>query len=143
MKKLLKKITVILVLILISCNNDENNENKKEQLIGNWEYVTMYENDKQITARDCKPSTIEITPDGNRTDIYYNRNNYGECIVVETIHMTWKKLNNNLYEFTHKGLQYNDTVKFENDNNTLILVDSDTDGYGDLVYYKFVYNRIN
>lgn len=141
--KNLKKIATILLLILTSCNDEENNDNSLDQLIGTWEYSTMFENEKQITAKDCKPSTIEFTTNGNRTDIYYNRNNSGECVIVETINMTWMKLKDNSYQFTHNGFDYTDSVIFENENNTLILEDSDTDGYGDLIVYKFIYNRIN
>jgi hypothetical protein len=146
MRKLFTSLTLILPLIvLISCNSDDdgNSENPNDPLIGNWEYLTQFEDDMQITVNDCSPSTIEFTQTGNRTDLYYGTDNFGNCIVVDTVNMTWEKLSNGTYEFTQNGFSFSDVVTFENDNNTLTLENSDTDGNGNVVVYQFIYSRTN
>jgi len=146
MKNLLKNLTLILSLILItSCSSDdsENTENQTDPLIGNWEYSAQFENDTETTVNDCSPSTIEFTETGNRTDLYYGTDSSGNCVVVDTVNMTWERLSNGTYEFTQNGFTFSDVVTFENNNNTLTLEDSDTDGNGNVIVYRFVYTRIN
>jgi hypothetical protein len=129
---------------MVSCssNDDENNENSADPIIGNWEYSTQFENDTQITVTDCSPSTIEFTELGNRTDLYYGNDNSGDCVIVDTVNMTWQKLSDGTYEFTQNGFSFSEIVTFENGNNTLTLESSDSDGNGNVVTYKFIYNRI-
>ncbi|MDD3721715.1 MAG: hypothetical protein PHW92_04390 [Lutibacter sp.] len=146
MKNLLTNLTLILSLIVFtSCGSDDdgNTENQTDPLIGNWEYSTQFENDTQTTVNDCSPSTIEFTQAGNRTDLYYGTDNSRNCIVVDTVNITWKRLTDGTYQFTQNGFSFSDVVTFENDNNTLTLEDSDTDGNGNVVVYRFVYTRIN
>jgi hypothetical protein len=146
MKNLLSNLTLILSLILLtSCNSDddENTKNTTDPLIGNWEYSTQFENDTQTTVNDCSPSTIEFTQAGNRTDLYYGTDNSGNCVVVDTVNMTWALLSNGTYQFTQNGFSFSDVVTFEDDDDTLTLEDSDADGSGNVVVYRFVYTRIN
>ncbi|WP_298239534.1 hypothetical protein [uncultured Algibacter sp.] len=146
MKNLLTNLTLILSLIILtSCSSDDsgNTENQTDPLIGTWEYSTQFENDTQITVNDCSPSTIEFTQAGNRTDLYYGTDNSGNCVVVDTVNMTWEKLSDGTYEFTQNGFTFSDVVTFENDKNTVTFEDSDTDGNGNVVVYRFVYTRIN
>lgn len=117
--------------------------NQTDPLIGNWEYSTQFENDTQTTVNDCNPSTIEFTQAGNRTDLYYGTDNSENCIVVDTVNITWERLTDGTYQFTQNGFSFSDVVTFENDNNTLTMEDSDTDGNGNVVVYRFVYTRIN
>jgi hypothetical protein len=131
--------------VLISCGSDDdgNSKNLIDPLIGNWEYSTQFEDDTQTTVNDCSPSTIVFTQIGNRTDLYYGTDNSGNCIVVDTVNMTWEKLSDGTYQFTQNGFSFSDVVTFENDDNTLTLEDSDTDGNGNVVVYRFVYSRVN
>ncbi|MDO9261664.1 MAG: hypothetical protein Q7U08_06965 [Flavobacteriaceae bacterium] len=142
MKNLLKNLTLILsVSLIISCSGDD--ENTVDPIIGIWKYSTQFENSTQTTVNDCSPSTIEFTSAGNRTNLYYGKNNSGNCVVVDNVNMTWKKLSANSYQFTQNGFPFTETVIFENGNNTLTLEDSDTNGNGNIVVYRFVYTRIN
>ena len=97
----------------------------------------------QTTQNDCKPSTIEFTSNGNRNDLYYDENISGNCVVVDNVNSTWTKINSNSYQFNQNGDIYTETVTFENNNNKLTLESSDTDGNGNIIIYKFIYNRIN
>ena len=146
MKNSLTNLTFILLLIMLnSCGSDDdvNSENTIDPLIGKWEYATQFENDSQTTVNDCRPSTIEFTQAGNRTDLYYATDNSGNCVVVDTINMTWERLSDGTYEFTQNGFTFSDLVTFDNNNNTLTLEDSDTDGNGNVIIYRFVYTRTN
>lgn len=141
MNTLLKNSTLILsILLIISCSED--NENSIDPIIGNWEYSTQFLNGIQTTTNDCKPATIEFTESGNRTDLYYQQNNSGECLIVDTVNMTWKYLNNNSYQFTQNGFDFTETIIFENENNKLTLESSDSDGNGGINVHRFVYSRI-
>lgn len=146
MKNLLTNLTVILSLILTtscSSNDSGNTENQTTPLIGNWEYATQFENDIETTVNDCNPSTIEFTNSGNRTDLYYGTDSSGNCVVVDTVNMTWARLSDGTYAFTQNGFTFSDIVTFENNNNTLIFENSNTDGNGNVIVYRFVYTRIN
>lgn len=146
MKNLFTNLTLILSIFLISsCSNDNNEsiENQTDPIVGNWEYSTQFENDIQITANHCNPSTIEFTQTGNRTDLYYGTDNSGNCVVVDTLNMTWERLSDGTYKFTQNGFTFSDDVTFENNDNTLTLENSDLDGNENVVVYRFVYTRIN
>jgi hypothetical protein len=140
----MKKITTILLIIVLififSC--DKSDSEAQDPIVGKWEYSTQYENDIQSTQNDCKPSTIEFQSNGNRNDLYYDSNLSGNCVVVDNVNSTWEKTNTNTYQFNHNGDIYTETVTFENGNNKLILQSSDTDGSGNIVIYKFIYNRL-
>ena len=150
MKKSLKYLTLILsIIVLTSCSNndDGSTENSIDPLIGSWKYSTQFENDIQITVNDCKPSTIEITLDGYRTDLYYGIDGSGNCVVVDTVNMTWGTFSDGIYSdetyaFSLNSFAFVNTAIFENENNTLTLESSDTDGNGNVIIYRFVYTRI-
>ena len=142
-KKLLKINLVTILLLVISCTKNDDNASNVDAIIGKWEYVTQFENGIQFTKNDCQPSTIEFTSNGNRNDKYYDQNPTNECVLVDNVNLTWTKINNNTYQFNQNGGVYTENVTFENGNNKLILESSDTDGNGNSILYKFVYNRLN
>lgn len=138
-----KTATLLLILVLgflSSC--DKSDSESQDLIVGKWEYATQYENNIQSTQNDCKPSTIEFKSNGNRNDLYYDSNLSGNCVVVDNVNSTWEKINSNTYQFNHNGDIYSETVTFENGNNKLILQSSDTDGSGNIIIYKFIYNRL-
>lgn len=144
MKKILLKINLLALLTLVfSCTKSDDNSSNVDSIIGKWEYSTQFENDIQFTQNDCQPSTIQFTSNGNRTDKYYDQNLANECVLVDNVNLTWSKINVNTYQFNQNGDIYTENVTFENGNNKLILENSDDDGNGNIVIYKFVYNRIN
>lgn len=142
-KKLLKFNLLTLLILFISCNKEESNTSNSDSIIGKWEYSTQFENDIQHTQNDCKPSTIEFTSNGNRNDKYYDQNLANECVLVDNVTLTWTKINDNTYQFNQNGGLYTENVTFQNGNNKLILESFDTDGNGNIVIFKFIYNRIN
>ncbi|WMI69006.1 lipocalin family protein [Mangrovimonas sp. YM274] len=144
MTNLFKNLTIILNLVLITaCSSDDSQDSNSsvDPLIGTWQYVTQFENDVQYTANDCSPSTIVFTQSGNRTDAYYDTNNTGDCVVVDTVNMTWQQLNDGTYQFTQNGYSFSETVLFSENNNTLTLEDTDEDGNGNVITYSFIYTR--
>ena len=144
MKKIILKIKLLTLLTLvISCTKSDDSSSNVDSIIGKWEYSTQFENDIQFTQNDCKPSTIVFTSNGNRTDKYYDQNLANECVLVDNVNLTWTKINDKIYQFNQNGDIYTGNVKFENENNKLILESSDDDGIGNVIIYKFVYNRIN
>ncbi|WCO00712.1 hypothetical protein [Psychroserpens ponticola] len=141
----LKKISLLFsILIIASCNTVDNDGNNDidDPIIGMWEYSTQFLNDVETTVNDCQLSTIEFTTSGNRTDLYYDDYS-GDCIVVDTVNMTWEYLENDSYQFTQNGFSFTETVIFENENNTLNLISSDSNGNGGVNNHQFVYTRIN
>lgn len=144
MKKLFRNLHLIVLLICInSCDNNDNGSENSDLIVGKWEYSTQYENSTQTTQNDCKPSTIEFMTNGNRNDLYYDENISGDCVVVDDVNATWTKINSSSYQFNYDGAIYTETVTFENNNTKLTLESSDTDGNGNIIVYKFIYNRIN
>ena len=142
MQHLLNNFTLIFFIILLtSCSSDGKGD--IDPIIGNWEYSTQFENDNQITANDCSPATVEFTESMNRTDLYYGEDETDNCVVVDVVNMTWEKLNSGTYQFTQNGYSFSNIVTFGNNNNTLTIESSDSDGSGNIVIYKFVYTRIN
>ncbi len=147
MKRDFKLVILILSTIFItSCGSDDDTTNPNtdvDLIIGKWIYQTQFENGVPITDNDCEPSTIEFGANGDRLDLYYGTNNSGDCIVVDTVNGDWVKLSNGQYQFNFDGdnFDYMDTVIFENANNRLILEDTDTDGNGNTIVYRFEYNR--
>lgn len=131
------------LLLLVACNNsDDNNDNSMaDPIIGLWEYSTQFLNGVETTVNDCQLSTIEFTSSGNRTDLYYDDTS-GDCIVVDTVVMTWEFVENNTYQFTQNGFSFTETVTFENNTNTLNLVSSDSNGNGGINEHRFVYTRV-
>ena len=142
-KKLLVFNLITLLILVLSCSKDDGNSSNTDPIIGKWEYLTQFENAIQQTQNDCQPSTIEFNSNGNRNDKYYGLNLANECVLVDNVILTWLKINHNTYQFTQNGANYSENVIFENGNNKLILESSDTDGDGNTIIYKFVYNRIN
>ena len=140
MKKTATLLLIIVLGFLSSC--DKSDSESQDLIVGKWEYATQYENNIQSTQNDCKPSTIEFKSNGNRNDLYYDSNLSGNCVVVDNVNSTWEKINSNTYQFNHNGDIYSETVTFENGNNKLILQSSDTDGSGNIIIYKFIYNRL-
>jgi hypothetical protein len=142
--RILKKYYIVLLasFALISCSSDnDDNTSTQDPIIGAWYYIAQFENDADTTVNDCEPSVLEFTANGNRTDIYFSDNS-GDCVVVDTVNMTWERLSDGTYEFTQNGFTFSETVIFENDNTTLNLESSDTDGNGNVVTYRFVYNKV-
>lgn len=140
MKKTATLLLIIVLGFLSSC--DKSDSESQDLIVGKWEYATQYENNIQSTQNDCKPSTIEFKSNGNRNDLYYDSNLSGNCVVVDNVNSTWEKINSNTYQFNHNGDIYSETMTFENGNNKLILQSSDTDGSGNIIIYKFIYNRL-
>lgn len=140
MKKIATLLLIIVLGFLSSC--DKSDSESQDLIVGKWKYATQYENNIQSTQNDCKPSTIEFKSNGNRNDLYYDSNLSGNCVVVDNVNSTWEKINSNTYQFNHNGDIYSETVSFENGNNKLILQSSDTDGSGNIIIYKFIYNRL-
>lgn len=140
----LKKVILFVSgLFIMSCNAvDDDTNNQTNSIIGLWEYSTQFLNDVETTANDCQLSTIEFTSSGNRTDLYYDDNS-GDCIVVDTVNMTWEYLENDTYQFTQNGFTFTETITFENGNNTINLISSDSDGNGGINNHRFVYVRVN
>ncbi len=140
MKKIATVLLIIVLIFIFSC--DKSDSEVQDPIVGKWEYSTQYENDIQSTQNDCKPSTIEFQSNGNRNDLYYDSYLSGNCVVVDNVNSTWEKTNTNTYQFNYNGDIYSETVTFENGNNKIILQSSDTDGSGNIVIYKFIYNRL-
>lgn len=145
MSNTLKKfIFLFLGFLIVSCNavDDDNNTDQTDPIIGFWEYSTQFFNDVQSTATDCQVSTLEFTASGNRTNLYYDDNS-GNCILVDTVNMTWEFVENDTYEFIQDGFAFTETVTFENGNNTVTFESSDSNGTGGIDVFRFVYNRVN
>lgn len=142
MNKIFRGLNLIVLLTFInSCDN--NDSGTDDLIVGKWEYSTQYENSLQVTQNDCKPSTIEFKKSGTRNDLYYDENVSGNCVVVDNVNLTWTRINSNTYQFNQNGDIYTETVIFENNNNKLTLESSDIDGSGNVIIYKFIYNRID
>ncbi|MES2543855.1 MAG: lipocalin family protein [Bacteroidota bacterium] len=143
MQKIFIKLFLFSIVIFITSCEKNNNENT-DLIIGKWEYETHFINGTQITYTDCKPSTIQFSANGKRTDFHYASNS-GNCIVASKIDFTWDKLNINSYKskFIETGNYVFFTTIFENDNNVLTLEYSYYDDDSNFNVEKYVYNRIN
>jgi hypothetical protein len=139
-------ILILTTLFLISCGSDDDSNNpdaSADLIIGKWIYQAQSENGVTIPHNDCEPSTTEFSANGDVFSLYYGTNNNGDCVVVDTVNGDWEKLPSGQYQFNFDGDNFNymDTVIFENNNNRLILEDTDTDGNGNVIVYRFEYNR--
>ncbi|MGQ3678728.1 lipocalin-like domain-containing protein [Tenacibaculum discolor] len=128
----MKKIITLSILAasLLSCSSNENTPLSDDIIIGKWQLIRQYGDDTD----DCtKKSTITFENDFDLIINTYLSLTDDECVSTGTTKGNWNKKSENLYTLERQGLSIDTSIRFEDNNNTLIFLEG---GEEELAYRR-------
>ncbi|TDQ29896.1 lipocalin-like domain-containing protein [Tenacibaculum caenipelagi] len=128
----MKKIIAlsILTVTLLSCSSNENTPLSDDIIIGKWQLIRQYGDD----ADECtKKSTMIFENDFDLIINTYLSLTDDECVSTGITKGNWNKKGENLYTLERQGLSIDTSIRFEDNNNTLIFLE---EGEEELAYSR-------
>lgn len=158
-----KIIFILLTALFLSCSSDsateQNNPTNNDNLVGKWKltkevyYNTTLSTSQTRLADACEDlSYNKYNVDGTFTLVSYDANGSGGCDLIPSTleYANWLKLSPTTYKFTSKFTgeteeTYNETISFEDNNNTLIVHENQSGSYNGQPYNNSsaFYTKIN